>query len=222
MTLAGNTRSVAQMERKDRLDAFGIASLVGFSAILGFNQVVIKFVNEGLQPVFMAGIRSFGAMVILYFWMRWSGQKLEFERKIAPWGLLAGSLFAGEFILLFLALDITTVARTSVMFYTMPVWFALLAHFLVDGERLAARKLLGLFLAVAGVALALLTGGHAGSGNIFGDILALIGAIGWAGIAVIARATPFAEVRPKMQIMWQLSVSAVILLGASIFFGPFV
>ena len=40
------------MDKRDRIDAFGAISLIGFSVLLGFNQVVIKVVNEGLQPVF--------------------------------------------------------------------------------------------------------------------------------------------------------------------------
>ncbi len=222
MTLRRRARSVARMERRENLDAFGLISLIGFSALLGFNQVVIKFVNEGLQPVFMAGIRSFGAMIILYLWMRWIGLRPVFARAVWWSGLLSGTLFAGEFILLFVALDLTTVARTSVMFYTMPVWFALLAHFVVPGERLNGLKILGLALAVAGVALALLTRPGAGQGSIAGDIMALVGSFGWAGIAIIARATAFAGVAPMMQMYWQLSVSAVILLIAAPFFGPFV
>ncbi len=33
------------MQRKDHIDAFGAGSLIGFSALLGFNQVVIKLVK---------------------------------------------------------------------------------------------------------------------------------------------------------------------------------
>ena len=46
------------MEREDRMDAFGAASLTGFALFLAFNQIIIKFVNQGLQPVFFAGLRS--------------------------------------------------------------------------------------------------------------------------------------------------------------------
>ncbi|PHQ98793.1 MAG: hypothetical protein COB39_07435 [Marinosulfonomonas sp.] len=40
------------MNSKPNIDAFGAASLIGFSVLLGFNQVVIKVVNGG----FAAGI----------------------------------------------------------------------------------------------------------------------------------------------------------------------
>jgi len=210
------------MQRKDHIDAFGAVSLIGFSALLGFNQVVIKLVNGGLQPVFSAGIRSFGAMVLLYLWMRWRQSGPQFDREVLPWGLLAGVLFASEFILLFLALDFTSVARTSVMFYSMPVWLALMAHVAIPGERLTARKSLGLGLAFVGMAVGLFSRGGGGQVSLAGDVMAVVGAIGWAGIALVARVTPFARVAPVTQIFWQVAVSAVILLAVSPFFGPLI
>ncbi|KMW57570.1 Drug/metabolite exporter family protein [Candidatus Rhodobacter oscarellae] len=221
MTIAALGRSVARMERKDNIDLFGAVSLIGFSALLGLNQVVIKITNVGVQPVFQAGVRSFGAMCLLYLWMRFRGEGPNFTRRVAPWGILAGSLFAFEFILLFVALDFTTVARSSLMFYTMPVWLAVMAHVLIPGERLTAPKIAGLACAVAGVSLALLSR-DGGGGALMGDLMALIGALGWAGIAVVAKTTPFSEDKPIMQMYWQLCTSAVILLLASLFFGPFI
>ena len=46
------------MERKDRIDAFGATLLIIFSAMLGLNQVLDKLVNEGMGPLFQAGLRS--------------------------------------------------------------------------------------------------------------------------------------------------------------------
>ena len=40
------------MERKDHIDLFGGSILVIFAMVMGLNQVVIKVVNEGIQPVF--------------------------------------------------------------------------------------------------------------------------------------------------------------------------
>lgn len=51
--------------RKDRIDATGATFLIVFSAVLGLNQVLIKLVNVGLQPVFQAGMRSLLALPIV-------------------------------------------------------------------------------------------------------------------------------------------------------------
>jgi len=53
------------MERKDRIDAIGAVALIGFAAAMAFNPVVIKLGNGGFQPVFMAALRSAGALLVL-------------------------------------------------------------------------------------------------------------------------------------------------------------
>ncbi len=210
------------MERKSELDTFGVVSLIGFSLLLAFNQVVIKVANEGLQPIFLAALRSFGAAICLYLWMRLRRFPFEVPKGTVGPGLLMGVMFAAEFICLFLALDLTTVARVSVLFYTMPVWLALGAHFLIPGERLTVVKSLGLVCAVAGVAWAVFSrDGEGGTASLAGDLLALAGSLGWAGIALCARTTALREMRPEVQLLWQLIISAPILFLAAFAFGPF-
>ncbi len=222
MTDSLRSHPLQRMQRKEHIDAFGAGALIAFSALFGLNQVVIKVVNAGLQPVFSAGLRSLGAMVLIFLWLRLTRTKLEVQREVLPWGVLSGVLFSSEFILLFLALDITTVARTSVIFYTMPVWLSLMAHFAIAGERLTLRKCVGLSLAFTGVCIVFLNRNDGGQASLLGDVMAVSGAICWAGLALVARATPFSGVQPAMQMFWQLSVSSVILLGAACFLGPFI
>ncbi len=207
------------MERKDHIDAFGAVSLIGFSAVLGLNQVVVKVVNEGLQPVFNAGLRSVLAVLCLMIWMRARRIPLEFGPGALPFGMLLGAIFAAEFLCLFVALDLTTVARTSVIFYTMPVWLALMAHFLLPGERLTPGRGFGLALAMAGVALALLDR-DSGAASRTGDLLSLLAALCWAGIVLCVRLTPLSEVPPAQQLICQVAVSAPILLLIAPPFGP--
>ena len=206
------------MERKSQIDAFGAACLIGFSALLAFNQVVIKVTNGGLQPVLFAGLRSAGAIFCIYLWMRWRGIPITLDQNRGP-GLLIGVVFALEFLCLFNALDLTTVARTSVIFYTMPFWLAVGARIWL-GETLGVLKVLGLGLAVFGVALALLD--DTSGGTLEGDLYALGGAAGWAIIALLARGTSLREVRPEMQLFWQVLVSAPILLLLAPFFGDLI
>lgn len=209
------------MDKKDRIDAFGASSLILFSALMGLNQVLIKLVNAGLQPVFQAGLRSLFAFPLVL------GFCLIFKKKISirdgsllP-GVVAGTMFAGEFILLFVALDYTSVSRASIFFYTMPFWLALAAHFLIPGERLTLLRIAGLTLAVAGVALALSGRGNAaGPDALTGDVLCLIAAMMWATIALLARQSKLAKSTPEMQLLYQLAVSAPVMLITALFFGP--
>ena len=209
------------MERKDHIDAFGATALIGFSLLLAFNQVVIAVVNEGLQPVFFAGIRSAGAVLCLWLWFLVRRRPLKLERKDLLFGTLMGSLFAFEFILLFIALDLTTVSRTSILFYTMPLWLALMAHIFIPGERITPTKAAGQALAFAGMVLAILWRTDAGGASLRGDVLAVAAALGWASLALIAR-TGLKGVAPDRQLFWQVLVSAPILLVASLAFGPFI
>ena len=62
------------MPRKDRLDAFGGSVLLGLTLLLAFNQVIVKLVNAGLQPVFFAGLRSALAIVFVWAWLAWRGR----------------------------------------------------------------------------------------------------------------------------------------------------
>ena len=213
--------SCARMERKSQIDLFGATALTGFALLLAFNQVVIKVTNEGLQPVFFAGARSAGAVICIWLWMRWRGIPLRFEKGTRWAGWAVGLTFAFEFLCMFIALDLTTVGRSAVIFYSMPVWLALMSHFVIYDDRMTGGKALGLALAFAGVCFAILRRDE-GAGNLWGDLAALAAAWGWAITALLAKASPLARVRPEIQLFWQVAVSAPILLVAALFFGPFI
>jgi drug/metabolite transporter (DMT)-like permease len=209
------------MARKDQMDAFGATSLVLFAALFGFNQVVIKVVNDGFQPVFAAGLRSLGAIPLILLWAAFRGRSLRILPGTVPGGLILAACFTAEFLLLFTALDLTSVSRMSVIFYSMPIWLSLGAHVLIPGERMSGRKALGLALAMGGVAWAILdrpAGG--GEASLAGDLCALGAAIGWAGIGLTLRATRIREANQEVQLLWQLIPSAAVLLALAPLFGP--
>ncbi|MGC1498190.1 MAG: DMT family transporter [Sulfitobacter sp.] len=209
------------MERKSQMDLFGAAALIAFALHLAFNQVVIKVTSGGFNPVFAAGLRSAGAVIVLLIWMRWRGINLRVPRAAWRAGIIAGLLFAFEFTCLFTALDITTVSRASVIFYSMPMWLALIAHFVLPGERLTGLKIVGLLLAMAGVVVAL-SDRSGGQVSWTGDVLALMSAFCWAGIVLCVRITPLAKVPPAQQLIFQVAVSAPILLLIAPLFGPLI
>ncbi|SPH21590.1 putative cystine transporter YijE [Ascidiaceihabitans donghaensis] len=209
------------MERKAHLDQFGTIALTAFALNLAVNQVVVKVTNGGLEPVFAAGLRSVGAVMVLTLWMWWRGVSLRLSMVTLWAGVLSGVLFAAEFTALFTAIDLSTVSRVSIIFYSMPVWLALGAHVLLPGEALTGKRALGLLLAMSGVVLAIFERDQV-QVSWLGDALALFAAMCWAAIALGVRLTPLAKVPPAQQLYWQLIVSAPILLLLAPLFGPLV
>ena len=212
------------MDQRRNMDTTGASALIAFALLLALNQVAIKVVNEGLQPVFFAGLRSAAGALVVWLWIKSRGRSLQLPPGIWVWGLVIGVVFAVEFIALFIALDLTTVTRTSVIFYSMPLWLAVAGHFLIPGEKLHRTKVIGLVLAFLGVAWAILDrrGPDVAQASLIGDIAALVGAWGWAAVALLVRTTPLSKVRPETQNFLQLAVSTPILLLAAPFFGPFI
>lgn len=206
--------------RKDRLDGVGLGTLVAVALLLAFNQIIVKEVNSGIQPVFFAGLRSALAVVFVWAWLAYRGLLDRVRWADLGPGLAMGTIFAAEFLCLFLALDLTLVSRASVIFYSMPVWMGLLGHFFLPGERLNAVRATGLLLAFLGTAWAILSRSSGGEGSLWGDLFALGGAWGWAGTAFLARKTRLREAGPEAQLFWMVLVSAPLLLAASPFFGP--
>jgi len=211
------------MERKDRIDAFAGTILLVFSALLGLNQVLVKIVNSGFQPVFQAGLRSVCALLPVLIYSLIMRKRLSISDGSLVPGIICGTLFSFEFLMLFEALEYTSVSRASVLFYTMPFWVALGAHFLIPNEKLTLVRLAGLGLAILGVVLAFYDKPLAASDNqLLGDILCLAAAVFWAGIALMVRATKLSRASPEMQLVYQLVVSSVILIGLAPLFGDLI
>ena len=73
------------MERKDHIDLFGGSVLVIFAMVMGLNQVVIKVVNDGMQPVFQAGLRSLFAFFVVWGWALWRGKRISVTDGTFGW-----------------------------------------------------------------------------------------------------------------------------------------
>ncbi len=211
------------MPRKHHIDSTGVILLILCSAIMGGNQVLVKVVNSGLQPVFQAGLRSACAFVPILLFALAKRRRLSIRDGSLGAGILVGIFFATEFLLLFQALDYTTVSRASIFFYTMPFWTALAAHFLIPGEKLTIGKTVGLLLAISGVVIALSSNQSPATDNaLVGDLFCLLGSVLWAAIVITTRITRLSRSCPEMQLLYQLAVSTVLLLTIAPFFGDLV
>ena len=99
--------------------------------------------------------------------------------------LLSGSLLAVHFATWIPSLSYTTVAASTVLVTTTPVWVAIIGRAM--GETVSRRTVVGIGLALAGAAL--ISGGDYGvsARAALGDLLALGGAVAAAGYLLAGR-----------------------------------
>ena len=186
--------------------------------LLGLNQTLVKIVNYGIHPVFQVGLRSLiAAIPVLVFCILFKKKLSIRDGSFLP-GVICGLIFALEFILLFFALEYTSVARSSILFYSMPVWLSIAAHFLFENEKLNFIKVLGFSISILAVFIALFSKEETIQGNIVGDIFALIASFLWAAIVLIVRTTKLKNSSPEMQLLYQLVVSSILVLPICFYF----
>ncbi len=195
---------------KTTFDSRAIVLLVGLCMLFGFNQVVVKFGLEGISPLMQAGLRSVGASLLLVLWMVWRGEKIFYRDGAFWWGVLLGVLFAIEFLLIYMALSLTTASHTTIFLYTSPFVVALGAHLFVQGESLRRVQVVGLLVAFAGVIFAFRDSLDGGA-SLLGDGLALAAAVFWGATTVVLKASPQRHQSPSRVLLYQLVVSAVML-----------
>lgn len=164
---------------KEALDLKAVLILTGLCMLWGFNAVTIKVTNEGIGPVFCAGVRSLIAVAALMIWMR--VKKIPLFPSNLLDGLVVGILFGTEFACLYASLLYTTASSAWILLYATPFFHALGAHFFLKGDRLTVYKSIGLILAFAGVIILLSKHLNVPSWiGLAGDLLALAGAALWA------------------------------------------
>jgi drug/metabolite transporter (DMT)-like permease len=201
-------------------DSQAVILMVVLCTIWGLQQVAIKSTNVALPPVFQAGLRSTIATVLVWAWAIRRGTPLFREDGTLGAGLLAGVLFAGEFVCIFFGLTLTSASRMAVFLYTAPCFTALGLHWFTPGERMRRMQWIGVTVAFAGMALAFADGfARNGSGDLHatltglaGDALGVLGGALWAATTVVVRSSTLAHASASKTLFYQLAVSAVVLL----------
>ncbi|HEX5803778.1 MAG TPA: DMT family transporter [Azospira sp.] len=199
--------------------ASAFALMILLCAIWGFQQITIKVAIDGVSPVLQSGIRSLAGLVLLTLWARWRGLPLLKDDGTLRLGLLAGFLFALEFVFIYAGLAHTTASRMIVFLYTAPCMTVLGLHWCVPGERLSWRHFAGIALAFAGLAVGFLGEAGTAASTFTGDLLGLLAAIGWAATTVLIRATGLSRISATKVLWYQLAVSAAVMLPLSPLLG---
>jgi len=211
---------VSQSPPSRPLDALAIAVTVGLCLSWGFNNVAIKLAIHDFPPLIQSAARSTIAAVLVWAWTAARGIPLFKRDGTLVAGILAGVLFALEFLLIYRGLMFTTATRTSLFIYSAPFFVVIGSHWLVPGDRFAVSQWLGLVLSFAGMIVAFgfptpATDPH----QLLGDVMMVGGAVAWAATTLLIKASPLNRVSAEKTLLYQLVVSAPLLAAGAIAFG---
>jgi len=202
------------------LDAVGLAIVIALCVCFGINQVAIKLAITDIPPLTQAALRSGGAALVVAAWMRLRGISFDLRDGTLVSGIVAGLLFALEFVLIYRGLVWTTATRTSLFLYTAPFFVVIGAHRLIPGDRFDLSQWLGLALSFAGIAVAFgIPEPSADPRQIAGDLMILGAAAAWGATTLVIKATRLNRATPEKTLLYQLVVSAPLLALGAVLLG---
>jgi O-acetylserine/cysteine efflux transporter len=147
--------------------------------VWGTNFVVIRWGLDGLPPFLFATLRfAFSALP----WLLFIRRPLVPWHKLAAFGVLLG---VGMFALLFLAMRADISPGLASLVIQVQVFFTIGLSLLTLGERVRGFQVLGLLLAVAG--LAVIAAHLDATLTVKGLALVLAAAFFWAGANMVAK-----------------------------------
>lgn len=182
--------------------------LVGGVAAISTSAVLIRLAEA--PPFVIAFYRMlFAALFFLPLALR-EGRGLRLEKQQLRLALGAGVMLAMHFALWMTSLEHTSVASSVVLVTTQPLWVFLLSVLFL-AEKPTPRMWLGLVVALAGSVLVTFTQGAGGESRLYGNLLALGGAVAMACYFLLGR-----RLRPQLPLaLYSLLVygGAALVLG---------
>jgi len=202
------------------LDALAIAVTIGLCLCWGFNNVAIKLAIHDIPPLIQSSARSAIAAVLVGAWTQLRGIPLFKRDGTLKAGILAGIIFALEFVLIYCGLVWTTATRAALFLYLAPFFVAIGSRWLVPSDRFDLSQWLGLLLSFAGIVVAFgLPTPAAEPRQMLGDIMMVGAAAAWAATTLVIKASPLNRISSEKTLLYQLVVSAPLLAAGAIATG---
>jgi drug/metabolite transporter (DMT)-like permease len=202
------------------LDATAIAVTIGLCLSWGFNNVAIKLAIHDIPPLIQSAARSVIAALLVGAWTKARGIPLLKRDGTLGAGILAGVLFALEFLLIYRGLVWTTATRGVLFLYLAPFFVVIGSRWLIPGDHFHLSQWLGLSLSFVGILIAFgLPTPAADSRQVLGDLMLVGGAAAWAATTLIIKASALNRISAEKTLLYQLVVSAPLLGLGAILFG---
>jgi drug/metabolite transporter (DMT)-like permease len=201
------------------LNLFAISIMLLLCLSWGINNVMVKLALPEVPPLMQATARSVGGFLVILIASHLRGIPLFRRDGTLLAGLVMGTVFALEFVAIFFGLLYTTASRAVIFMYTAPFFVAFGAVNLL-GERLRGQQWAGLALAFLGIVVAIGVPQPGVDAKVmFGDLLLILGALGWAGTTLVFKMSNLAKAPAEKTLMYQTGISAPLLAFGSFMLG---
>jgi len=191
--------------------------LAGITLVWGFNWTAMKVAISEVAPFTFRTLCLAAGSAVLFGVLKASGQPLAIPRS--QWRRLALVAFFTITcwnVLVVFGLRLIPSGRAAILAYTMPAWAIPLSVWFL-GERMNGRKLLGLALGMAGMALLLVQEITSLAGAPLGALLVLGAACTWAIGTLLQKKFPVqAPVAPLTA--WMMLVGGIPIYLAALAF----
>lgn len=162
----------------------------GITVMWSANFIAVKYAVEEMPAVLAMGFRTLAAGMLMVPIFTSAERSVTERRSMREdfWLLVALGVGGVTLNQLFftMAMDHTSVAHGSLIISTTPISVLLLAR-LMKQERLTARKILGMLIALSGVVLIQLTPEKSSGAHWLGDLFALCGSLTFAAFTVFGK-----------------------------------
>lgn len=209
------------METELKPITLSAAALAVFCAVMwGGLAVAVRYTQEGIPPFATAGCRFAIATALLAVTIRWQGIPLALGPRqwFAVWPV--GALLFLQIGSFHFGMDHTNSAHGSVLIGSYPVFVALVAHFLLHGDRVSLGKLLGLLVAFAGLlavvggSVQAVTSATADPPTLRGDAIILASSM-LIGVNTVMSKRALAVVEVSKLLFWSNLLATALFFGTS-------
>ncbi|HZF06204.1 MAG TPA: DMT family transporter [Patescibacteria group bacterium] len=164
-------------ERRD-VDLRGALLTLLLSLFWGGNPVAIKLGLEDAPPLRLAWMRFVVGGIVIALWAWLTGRRTGFRvrrAEVRPL-LVVTLLFIAQIGTMNVGTSLTSAAHSAIILNLYAVHTVVLSHFLIPGDRLTLRKLVGVAVAYAGIVVLFVRQAGTGPSSLLGDGIMFVSA----------------------------------------------
>jgi drug/metabolite transporter (DMT)-like permease len=174
---------------------------------------------EHIGAALMAGTRFLTAGVFMLAWCGWSGRRVRLPgRDLARLAVIGVLLLSVSNVILAWAEEVVPTGLAALIVSITPLWFLVIETWILRGDRLSGRGMIGIPLGIAGIIILLWPKLHAtsaiGRQQLFACLALLAGSLSWATGSVLSKRWQ-TSADPFTGSGWQMVFAGLVNLGVA-------